>query len=265
MRTIGRGTLPGRPSRRLSPAPTQMTKPPLGQAEGKKEHVEAMFDAIAPRYDLLNRVMTGGIDVWWRKRAVAVLEDALSSPPDRLLDIATGTADLAIEALSLNPQEVVGVDISDGMLALGRDKLSAKGLHSRVRLVQGDAADLPVEDASADGAFVAFGVRNFEDLRAGLEGIRRALKPGAPLVILETSQPTRAPFTWGYRLYTGVVMPRIGRMLSGNAEAYEYLPESARQFPSGEAFLAELRAAGYSDVRAFPLTFGVVSLYRGIA
>lgn len=242
-----------------------MTKPPIGQADGKKAHVEAMFDEIAPRYDLLNRVMTGGADVWWRRRAVALLADALSSPPDRLLDIATGTADLAIEALSLNPQEVVGIDISDGMLELGRDKLSKKGLHSRIRLVQGDAADLPVPDASADGAFVGFGVRNFENLRAGLEGIRRALKPGAPLVILETSQPTRAPFTWGYQLYTGQILPRLGRLISGNAEAYEYLPESARQFPSGEAFLAELRAAGFSDVSAVPMTFGVVSLYRGLA
>lgn len=242
-----------------------MQKPPIGQADGKKAHVEAMFDEIAPRYDLLNRVMTGGIDVLWRKRAVSLLEDALAGPPDRLLDIATGTADLAIEALSLNPQEVVGIDISDGMLALGRDKLSKKGLHSRVTLVQGDAADLPVEDDAFDGAFVAFGVRNFENLGAGLAGIRRALRPGAPLVILETSQPTRAPFTWGYRFYTGQVMPRLGKAISGNTEAYQYLPESARQFPHGEAFLGELRAAGFSDVVAKPMTFGVVSLYRGLA
>ena len=242
-----------------------MQKPPIGQADGKKAHVEAMFDEIAPRYDLLNRIMTGGADVWWRKRAVSFLQDALDGPPERLLDVATGTADLAVEALSLNPQEVVGVDISDGMLELGRDKLSQRGLHSRVRLVQGDAADLPVPDGSFDGAFVAFGVRNFEDLQAGLAGIRRALRPGAPLVILETSQPTRAPFTWGYRLYTGQIMPRLGKAISGNAEAYEYLPESARQFPHGEAFLAELRAAGYAEVEARPLTFGVVSLYRGLA
>ena len=242
-----------------------MQKPPIGQADGKTAHVEAMFDAIAPRYDLLNRVMTGGIDVVWRRRAVSFLEDVLPGRPERLLDVATGTADLALEALSLRPQEVVGVDISDGMLALGRAKLSRRGLHSRVRLVQGDAAALPVPDASFDGAFVGFGVRNFENLQAGLAGIRRALRPGAPLVILETSQPTHAPFTWGYRLYTGQILPRLGKALSGNAEAYEYLPESARQFPHGEAFLAELRAAGFSDVVAKPMTLGVVSLYRGLA
>ena len=242
-----------------------MTKPPIGQADGKKAHVEAMFDDIAPRYDLVNRVFSGGMDVWWRKRAVALLADALQGPPERLLDIATGTADIAVEALSLNPQEVIGIDISDGMLELGREKLSRKGLHSRVRLVQGDAADLPVEDDSADGAFVGFGVRNFENLQQGLRGIRRALKPGAPVVILETSQPERAPFTWGYRFYTRQVLPRLGRALSGNAEAYQYLPESAAQFPYGDAFLDELRAAGFTDVVAQPLTLGVVSLYRGLA
>ena len=242
-----------------------MTKPPIGQADGKKAQVEAMFDDIAPRYDLVNRVFSGGMDVWWRRRAVALLADALTGRPERLLDVATGTADIAVEALRLRPDEVVGVDISDGMLELGREKLSRKGLHSRIRLVQGDAADLPVPNGSADGAFVGFGVRNFENLHDGLVGIRRALKPGAPLVILETSQPTRAPFTWGYRFYTGQVLPRLGRVLSGNAEAYQYLPESAREFPYGEAFLDQLRAAGFREVVAQPLTLGVVSLYRGLA
>ncbi|WP_420454928.1 bifunctional demethylmenaquinone methyltransferase/2-methoxy-6-polyprenyl-1,4-benzoquinol methylase UbiE [Rubrivirga sp.] len=242
-----------------------MTKPPIGQAPGKRRHVEAMFDDIAPRYDLLNRVLSFGIDVRWRKRAVAWLADGLSGRPERLLDVATGTADLAIAALSLGPTEVVGVDISDGMLEGGRAKLRERGLAGRVALVQGDAADLPFEDDAFDGAFVAFGVRNFEDLRAGLEGIRRVLRPGAPLVVLETSQPTAFPFKQGYRIYSRYLIPRIGQAISGNAEAYEYLPESARQFPYGEAFLAEMRAAGYTDCRARPQTFGVASLYRGRA
>ena len=242
-----------------------MTKPPIGQAPGKREQVEAMFDEIAPRYDLLNRLLSFGIDVRWRKKAVALLGDALRGRPDRLLDVATGTADLAVEALSLGPSEVVGVDISDGMLAGGRVKLSKRGLDDLVTLVQGDAADLPFEDDSFDGAFVAFGVRNFEDLQAGLGGIRRVLRPGAPLVVLETSQPTSFPFKQGYQIYARHVMPRLGKAISGNAEAYEYLPESARVFPYGEAFLNEMRAAGFSDCLAKPQTFGVASLYRGLA
>ena len=245
-------------------SPETMTKPPIGQAPGKREHVEAMFDAIAPRYDLLNRVLSFGTDVRWRKRAVRMLEDGLAGPPDRLLDVATGTADLAIEALSLGGT-VVGVDISDGMLEGGRAKIRQHGLGDRVSLVRADAADLPFDDDAFDGAFVSFGVRNFEDLGAGLRGIRRVLRPGAPLVVLETSQPTAFPFKQGYTFYSRHVMPRVGRALSGNAEAYEYLPESAKVFPHGEAFLDELRGAGFSNCVAKPQTFGVASLYRGQA
>ncbi len=224
-----------------------------------------MFDEVAPSYDFLNRVVSGGIDIWWRKKAVQLLRDGLRSAPDRLLDVATGTADLAVEMLSLNPREVVGSDISDGMLEVGRQKLRRKHLDSRITLIQADAVDMPFEDGAFDGATVSFGVRNFEDLGAGLRGIRRTLKPGAPLVILETSQPTRFPFTVGYKLYVQKIMPRLGKWFSGNAEAYEYLPESAQRFPSGEAFLAELRAAGFSACVSKPLTFGAVSLYRGAA
>ena len=242
-----------------------MKKPPIGQVEGKRAHVEAMFDDIAPRYDLLNRVMSFGTDVLWRKRAVALLADALDGRPEFLLDVATGTADLAIEALSLDPDQVVGVDISDGMLEGGRQKLRRRQLDGRIALVQADAADLPFPDDSFDGAFVAFGVRNFEDLRAGLEGMRRVLRPGAPLVVLETSQPTAFPFRQGYEVYSRHVMPRLGKALSGNAEAYEYLPESAREFPYGQAFLDKLHAAGFTNGLARPQTFGVASLYRALA
>lgn len=241
-----------------------MTKPPIGQAPGKRQQVEAMFDEIAPRYDLLNRVLSFGVDVWWRKRAVALLAAALDGPPDQILDVATGTGDLAIEALSLGGT-VVGVDISEGMLAGGRDKLRRQGLDDRVTLVQGDAADLPFDDDAFDGALVAFGVRNFEDLEAGLAGIRRVLKPGAPLVVLEFSHPTAFPVKQGYELYSKHVLPRVGRAVSGSSEAYEYLPESVAAFPDGEAFLAVLRAAGYRAPLAKPLTFGIVSLYRGLA
>ena len=224
-----------------------------------------MFDEIAPRYDLLNRVLSFGVDVWWRKRAIALLADGLRGRPEFLLDVATGTADLAIEALSLDPDQVVGVDISDGMLEGGRQKLRRRGLDGRVALVQGDAADLPFEPAAFDGATVAFGVRNFEDLRAGLEGIRRVLRPGAPLVVLEFSHPTAFPVKQGYEFYSRHVLPRVGEAVSGSSEAYEYLPESVEAFPDGEDFLAVMREAGFSDLRAEPLTFGISSLYRGRA
>ena len=241
-----------------------MTKPPIGQAPGKRTQVEAMFDEIAPRYDLLNRVLSAGIDVWWRKRAVALLRAGLDGPPHRLLDVATGTADLAVEASKLGGA-VVGVDISEGMLSGGRDKLRRRGLDRQITLVQGDAAALPFDDDAFDGALVAFGVRNFEDLGAGLRDIRRVLRPGAPLVVLEFGHPTAPGVRQAYEAYSRHVLPRVGEAVSGSAEAYEYLPESVAAFPDGEAFLAEMRAAGYTATLARPLTFGVVSLYRGAA
>lgn len=242
-----------------------MTKPPIGQAEGKREQVEAMFDDIAPRYDLLNRVLSMGIDVWWRKRAIKLLGAALESSPDELLDIATGTGDLAIEALSLNPKKIVGADISEGMLSHGRAKLVEKGLSDRIEMVQADAADLPFEEDRFDGALVAFGVRNFENLQAGLAGIRRVLKPGAPLVVLEFSHPTAFPVKQTYEWYSKHVLPRIGRRISKNEEAYTYLPESVAAFPDGKAFLDNMEAVGFTETVAKALTFGVVSLYRGRA
>ena len=179
--------------------------------------------------------------------------------------MATGTADLAIEALSLNPRQVIGVDISEGMLSFGREKLAARQLDHRIALVQGDAANLPFDDDTFDGALVAFGVRNFEDLEAGLAGMRRVLKPDAPLVVLEFSHPTAFPIKQGYELYSKHVLPRVGRAVSGNTEAYEYLPESVAAFPAGQAFLHVMRQAGYTDTLVKPLTFGIVSLYRGLA
>ena len=242
-----------------------MTKPPIGDAPGKREHVEAMFDEIAPRYDLLNRVLSFGIDRGWRRRAVALLADALDARPEQILDVATGTADLAIEALSLHPDRVVGVDLSAGMLDGGRRKLHRRGLGDRITLVQGDAADLPFDADAFDGALAAFGVRNFEDLEAGLAGIRRVLRPGAPLVVLEFSHPTAFPIKQGYEVYSRHVLPRVGRAVSGSSEAYEYLPESVAAFPDGEDFLAVMRAAGFTQALAQTLTWGIASLYRGLA
>lgn len=240
-------------------------KPPIGQAEGKREQVEAMFDDIAPRYDLLNRVLSMGIDVWWRKRAVTFLGEALLNRPEFLLDVATGTGDLAIEALSLNPEKVIGIDISEGMLRLGREKIEDKHLEDRIEMHQGDSADLPCADDHFDGAMVAFGVRNYEDLRAGLADIRRVLKPGAPLVVLEFSHPTAFPVKQTYELYSKHILPRIGKTISKNEEAYSYLPESVAAFPDGDDFLGTMEAVGFNETVAKPLTFGVVSLYRGLA
>ena len=236
-------------------------RPAIGEADGKAEDVEAMFDAIAPRYDLLNRVLSLGIDQHWRTNAIRRLAD---DQPSRILDVATGTADLAIKAeRMLHPREVVGVDLSAEMLRYGRDKIDAKGLSPRVSLVQGDAAALPFEDDAFDAALVAFGVRNFEDLGAGLRGIARVLHPGSRLVVLEFSYPRTFPIRPLYAWYSRHVLPRIGGVLSPDAGAYEYLPDSVAAFPDGADFLARMQAAGFTDLRWEPLTFGIASLYDG--
>jgi len=246
------------------PAPPAQA-PPVGQAPGKTAQVEAMFDEIAPRYDLLNHVLSFGIDVGWRRAAVRLLAAALPGRRPRLLDVATGTGDLALALLKLDPEEIVGVDLSEPMLAVGREKVAARGETGRIPLVQGDAAALPFPDDSFDGATVAFGVRNFENLREGLAGIRRVLRPGAPLVVLEFSHPRAFPVRQVYTWYSRHVLPRVGRAVSRSQAAYDYLPQSVAVFPDSEAFLSEMRAAGFSNVVEKRLTFGVASLYRGLA
>lgn len=242
-----------------------MTKPPIAQAEGKREQVEAMFDDIAPRYDLLNHVLSMGVDFWWRKQAVKLLGEALGGQPECLLDVATGTADLAIEALSLHPEKVVGVDISEGMLQRGRTKIDKKGLSDRIELLHGDAANLPFEDDYFDGALSGFGVRNFENLSVGVAGIQRVLKPGSPFLILEFSHPNVFPVKQAYELYSSRILPWIGKTLSKNKDAYEYLPESVSAFPDSDEFLGQFKNAGFTDISEKRLTFGMVSLYCGRA
>lgn len=235
--------------------------PPIGETDGKAEAVESMFDAVAPRYDLLNRVLSLGIDRYWRIQAVRLLAD---EQPRRVLDVATGTADLALEAeRQLHPREVVGIDLSAEMLRYGRDKIQERGLGGRVSLVQGDAEALPFDDDAFDAALVAFGVRNFEDLGAGLADIHRVLRPGGRLVVLEFSQPRNGPFRRLYRWYSRHVLPRIGGRLSPDPGAYEYLPRSVEAFPDGADFLDRMETAGYTDLLWRPLTFGIASLYRG--
>ena len=235
--------------------------PPIGEVEGKAEAVEKMFDTIAPQYDLLNRVLSFGIDQYWRTRAIRLLDD---EQPTRVLDVATGTADLAIKAEQmLHPREVVGIDLSAEMLAYGRPKIDRQGLSPRISLVQGDAQNLPFGDNSFDAAMVAFGVRNFEDLNAGLKGIRRVLRPGGRLVVLEFSRPRTFPIKQLYAWYSRHVLPRIGGTLSPDAGAYEYLPNSVAEFPDGTDFLDRMNDSGFAELLWEPLTFGIASLYRG--
>jgi demethylmenaquinone methyltransferase/2-methoxy-6-polyprenyl-1,4-benzoquinol methylase len=236
--------------------------PPIGEVEGKAEAIEQMFDAVAPRYDLLNRVLSLGIDRYWRTRAVRLLAD---EQPARVLDVATGTADLAVKAeRMLHPREVVGVDLSAEMLQYGREKIDRLGLTPRISLVQGDAEDLPFPDDTFDAALVAFGVRNFEDLEAGLRDIHRILRPGAALVVLEFSRPRAFPIKQLYAWYSRHVLPRIGGVLSPEQSAYEYLPNSVAEFPDGPDFLDRMGRSGFADLLWEPLTFGIASLYRGV-
>ena len=241
--------------------------PPIGEVEGKGRAVEAMFDRIAPRYDFLNRLLSFGIDQWWRRKAISALHETLHAPPARLLDVATGTADLAIQAAeTFDPVEVVGVDLAEEMLRRGRRKAQQRGLGARVRLERGDATALDFEDGAFDGALVAFGVRNFEDLGAGLGAMRRVIRPGGALVVLEFSQPRAPLFQKLYDLYSRHVLPRVGRLLSGDEGAYRYLPASVEAFPDGPAFLRRMRQSRFRSVQWRPLfPFGIASLYIGVA
>lgn len=235
--------------------------PPIGEADGKTEAVESMFDAVAPRYDLLNRLLSAGIDRYWRSRTVRMMDD---EQPRRVLDVATGTADLAIKIeRMLHPRETVGIDLSTEMLDRGRAKIERKGLSPRISLRKADAADLPFPDGSFDAAFVAFGVRNFENLEAGLNDIRRVLRPGGSLIVLEFSMPRTFPIRQLYTWYSHHVLPRIGGLLSPDQGAYEYLPNSVAAFPDGTDFLRRMDAVGFGDLEWTPLTFGIASLYKG--
>jgi demethylmenaquinone methyltransferase/2-methoxy-6-polyprenyl-1,4-benzoquinol methylase len=240
-------------------------KPPIGEVAGKKQEVESMFDAIAPKYDLLNRVLSLGIDQQWRTQAVKLAGRSLDRPPHRILDVATGTADLAVESLKLGPEEVIGVDIAEEMLAVGRDKLRERHLDHRITLQRGDAEDLEFADGAFDLVLVAFGVRNFENLGRGLEELRRVLRPGGVLVVLEFSQPRAFPMKQLYGFYSRHILPRVGRTVSGDSGAYDYLPESIQAFPDGDDFLGVMNEAGFDGLKQKRLTFGVASLYRGVA
>ena len=224
----------------------------------KKQQVTKMFDTISKEYDGLNRVISFGIDVKWRKKVVALVA---KTQPKKILDIATGTGDLAINLAQTKADEIIGLDISQGMLDIGKIKIDKQGLSDTVKMVVGDSEDLPFEDNTFDAITVAFGVRNFENLEKGLSEILRVLKPNGIFVILETSVPTKTPFKQGYKVYSKYILPTIGRIFSKDRSAYKYLSESASVFPYGEALNNILRKIGFIEVIHKPQTMGVATIY----
>jgi len=219
-----------------------------------------MFDDISGRYDFLNHFLSMGIDVLWRKKLVSMLRER---GPKNILDVATGTGDLAIALAGINPAKVVGIDLSEKMIDIAREKIRSKGLDQMISLKVGDARELPFPDSSFDAVTVAFGVRNFEDLRAGLSEMNRILKPGGCMMVLEFSHPTSAPVKLLYRLYSRYAIPFFGRLISRHPGAYNYLPESVAAFPSGNDFLEILQSIGMNRCKTTTLSFGIASIYYG--
>jgi demethylmenaquinone methyltransferase/2-methoxy-6-polyprenyl-1,4-benzoquinol methylase len=238
------------------------TVTPYNDGDAKKRQVSRMFNQIANRYDLLNRLTSFGIDIIWRKRAIAELD---KNKHQKILDVATGTADVALEIRQQIPdiEHVTGLDISSEMLAVGREKVAAKGWTQQITLVEGDSEDLPFADNSFDAVTVAFGVRNFENLAKGLKEIHRVLRPGGKLVVLEFSHPTAFPIKQLFNFYFKNILPLIGGVISKDKSAYQYLYDSVQAFLDQKAFVQQLNDLGYNSNQCKSLTFGVCSLYTG--
>jgi demethylmenaquinone methyltransferase/2-methoxy-6-polyprenyl-1,4-benzoquinol methylase len=228
---------------------------------GKKEQVTEMFDKVSSNYDFLNRLLTFGIDVSWRKNVVKLVADRKAKS---VLDIATGTGDLAIMFAKEGIDKVTGLDISAGMLDIGKKKVKDQGLQEKVDMIIGDSENLPFKDGSFDAITVAFGVRNFENLALGLEEIHRVLKPEGSLVVLETSQPSTFPVKQGFQFYSKYIIPSVGKLFSKDKNAYDYLPESAAAFPYGEEFNNILLKTGFNSSKVIPQTLGVATIYHAI-
>jgi demethylmenaquinone methyltransferase/2-methoxy-6-polyprenyl-1,4-benzoquinol methylase len=227
----------------------------------KKEQVAGMFNDIAHRYDLLNKLLSGGIDVYWRKKALTQLKQL---HPQKILDVATGTAEVAIMANKmLAPKQIIGVDISEGMLALGREKINKLGFSDIITLETGDSEQLRFTDNEFDAITVAFGVRNFQRLLQGLQEMHRVLKPGGKLVVLEFSKPSGWGIKQSYQLYMRYATPAVGKWFSNNRNAYEYLNESVQAFPEGDKFLQIMQEAGFSNPHLKKLSFGICTIYCG--
>lgn len=226
---------------------------------GKKEQVATMFNNISGTYDFLNHFLSFGIDIIWRKKAIKALK---SLQPKQMLDVATGTGDFAFEAIRiLNPTQIIGVDISEGMLAIAQEKITKRSLQQQFKVILGDSEKLPFENNNFDAVTVAFGVRNFEHLEEGLQDICRVLRPGGKVVILEFSNPKAFPVKQLYQLYSKTLMPFLGRLFSKDKAAYTYLPESVIDFPDGERFTAILKKVGFSETICRPQTFGICTIY----
>lgn len=234
--------------------------PQARNSEGKKVKVEAMFNDIAPKYDFLNHFLSAGIDIQWRKQVTKLLAP---SKPKIILDVATGTGDLAIELCKLKPNSIIGVDIADEMLAIGRTKIQNKKLQKIIDLQHGDSESLNFADNTFDAVTVAFGVRNYENLNKGLKDMNRVLKPGGTVAILEFSKPKQFPMKNLYNFYFKFILPGFGKIVSKNNEAYTYLPESVENFAEDADFLNEMKKAGFVQVKQKRLTFGISTLYSG--
>ena len=234
---------------------------PYNTAQQKKAEVEQMFDNIAGSYDLLNRVLSFGIDTLWRRKMIRMLKTA---KPERILDVATGTGDVAIEiARIINPQQIIGLDLSEKMIAEGNQKMKRLGLDKQIELVKGDSENLPFSNETFDAVTVAFGVRNFGDLERGLSEFYRVICAGGQVAILEFSKPRSVIFGSLYNLYFSKILPLIGRFTSGDMRAYTYLYESVQHFPDGQAFISHLERAGFSEIKETRLFSGICTIYSG--
>jgi len=233
---------------------------PYNQEDSKKEQVASMFNNIAKTYDFLNHFLSLGIDIIWRKKAIKELK---AIQPKMILDVATGTGDFAFEALSLHPDKIIGVDISEGMLKIAQEKIDKRKESHRFEVRLGDSEKLLFEDNTFDAVTVSFGVRNFENLPKGLSEIYRVLKPGGKLVVLEFSKPAKFPVKQFYNFYFKYILPFWGRLIAKHKTAYTYLPASVQAFPEGEEFLEYLNKSNFKNYKHRPLTFGICSIYTG--
>lgn len=246
---------------RQSPACCPMTVVPYKEQDAsKKEQVAQMFDNVSPKYDFLNHLLSGGIDILWRKKAIRLLKKA---QPKTILDIATGTGDFAIEALALKPDKIVGVDISEGMLSFGREKIKKLGVESVITLQTGDSEKLQFEDNTFDAVIVSFGVRNFENLEKGLTDMCRVMKTGGTCIVLEFSKPQKFPMKQLYNFYFKNILPTVGKIVSKDTSAYTYLYDSVQAFPEGSEFMQVFQRAGFNNTQCLPLTFGISTIYIG--
>ena len=239
----------------------QMTVVPYKEQDAsKKEQVAQMFDNVSPKYDFLNHLLSGGIDILWRKKAIRLLKKA---QPKTILDIATGTGDFAIEALALKPDKIVGVDISEGMLSFGREKIKKLGMESVITLQSGDSEKLQFQDNTFDAVIVSFGVRNFENLEKGLTDMCRVMKSGGTCIVLEFSKPQKFPMKQLYNFYFKNILPTVGKIVSKDTSAYTYLYDSVQAFPEGNDFMKVFERAGFNNTQCLPLTFGISTIYTG--